>query len=241
MGELTICSHSSEPFDSREQAGQLLAAELSERLQHATHGLPKTSEHPGQDVVVLGVPRGGIIVGREVAERLSAPLDIVLTRKIGAPGYPEAAIGAITEDGKVFVNEETAARVGAGQQYIESERQAVLAEIARRARLCRRVRPKAPVAGKVAVLTDDGVATGATMQAAIWAVRQEQPALVVVALPVGPADSIQKLARDADELICLRCPPHFQAVGQFYRHFEQVEDRALLEVLAQEAKRGAHV
>jgi len=217
MGKLEILSLSSDPFESRAEAGRLLGRELAERQM--THAL------------VLGIPRGGVIVAAEVAEALGGELDIVLTRKLGAPGNSELAIGAVGEDGQVVLNDRLAEAVGASRKYIDFSRVEALAEISRRAQVYRQARPRATAAGRTVVLTDDGVATGATMQAAIWALRGQRPERLIVALPVGPDDTLRRLAEDVDELICLRAPSYFQAVGQFYRDFSQTTDEEVLTAL----------
>ena len=188
-------------------------------------------------LVVLGVPRGGIVVAREIAHALQADLDMVLAHKLGAPGNPELAIGAVCEDGKLFLDEEISSYMGVDDDYIKREKSRQLQEIARRVKRYRSVLPKIPLAGRVAIVTDDGVATGATMQAALWAVRQENPKKIVAALPVGPQETLEKLSRDADETICLQAPPFFSAISQFYSYFNQVEDEELLEILQEESKR----
>lgn len=224
MGKLRIISHSSEPFRDRREVGQLLAWELRSL--------------PGRNLLVLGIPRGGLIVAQELAKTLDAELDVVLAHKLRAPGRPELAIGSVAEDGKVFLNQEVVVELEVSQQYIDKETKAQLTEIKRRARLIRKVRSRVPLKDKVVIITDDGVATGATTQAAFWAARQQRPALVVAAIPVGPEDVVRRLAKDVDELICLRTPPFFSAVGQFYMRFEPVDDADVLRILREEVKRA---
>jgi putative phosphoribosyl transferase len=223
MGELTIVSKSSTAFSGRSEAGDLLARELK--------------AYRGQNAAVLGVPRGGVVVALRIAHALQGDLDIVLAHKLGAPGNPELAIGAVCEDGKLFIDQQISSYVGADETYIEREKSRQLKEIGRRVKRYRGVLPKLPLGEKVVIVTDDGVATGATMQAALWAVRQEQPKKVVAALPVGPEDTLLKLAQDADQTICLQTPPFFSAISQFYACFNQVEDDELLEILTEESTR----
>jgi predicted phosphoribosyltransferase len=223
MGNPRIVSRSSEAFDDRASAGRQLAAELT--------------EHQGRQPVILGVPRGGVIVAREVAHALGGVLDVVLAHKLGAPGHAELALGSVAENGKLFLNATVVASIGIDDSYIEAERVRQLAQIRRRTEMIRRVRPKVPLKGKIVIVTDDGVATGATTQAALWAVRLEQPEKLVAAFPVGPEDTIIKLAELVDDMVCLRCPPSFFAVGQFYNHFSPVEDEDMLRVLAEENKK----
>lgn len=222
--KVRVVSTSGELFEDRREAGRLLASELS--------GLK------GQNAVVLGIPRGGIIVAQVVARALNAELDIVLAHKLGSPGHEELAMGSVAEDGKVFLNELVVRELGVSRAYIEEEKARQLVEIRRRTELFRRVRGKVSLKGRIAIITDDGVATGATAQAAIWAARLELPAKLIVALPVGPEETIQRLAQDVDEMICLRTPPLFAAVGQFYLHFGPVEDEQVLKILKEEQRKG---
>jgi predicted phosphoribosyltransferase len=217
MGITRIISYSDEPFFDRREAGQLLADEL----RHLSD----------KETVVLGIPRGGIVVAAELAEALHADLDIVLSRKLGAPGNPELAIGAVSENGKFLINEEWAFQVGANKAYIEEEKARQWKEITRRREWYRDVRPKIDLKGKVVIVTDDGIATGATMEAALWVARQEGPKSLIGAVPVGAEDSLEKLTRYADELLCMRLPEFFAAVGQFYLNFPQVTDEEVLEIL----------
>jgi putative phosphoribosyl transferase len=225
MGKLLILSHSSQPFDDRRQAGRLLAEQLN--------------DYRGQQAVVLGIPRGGVIVAQELARALEAEMDIVLAHKLGAPGHAELAIGSIAEDGRLFLNQALVQELGIDDAYIRQEKANQMAEIRRRTELFRKSRPRVPLAGRTVIVTDDGVATGATTQAALWAVRLEEPKLLIAAIPVGPEDTIARLAGDVDQMICLRTPPMFAAVGQFYFYFAPVEDEEVLEILKQEGQRGS--
>lgn len=225
MGELHIISKDARSFSDRRQA----AVELADILREYALG----------DAVVLGIPRGGVVIAREIADRLKIDMDVILTRKIGAPNNPELAIGAVTEAGTVFINNEVARYVGAGQPYIEQHRLEAMAELARRSRLYRSVHPQVSPAGRTVIITDDGVATGATLQAAMWAIRQDQPKRLVVALPVGPEDTVARLALDADDLICLKAPPFFHAVGQFYESFPQLSDDEVIDLLSHQGQ-GSH-
>lgn len=220
MSKLRIISNSSQSFRDRQEAGRLLAQELLDLR--------------GRKVVVLGIPRGGIIVARELARALGAELDIVLSRKLRTPGYPELAMGSVAEGGEVFLNDSVVQEVGVSQSQIQQEKAVQLAEIARRRELIRKVRPKVPLKGKTVIVTDDGVATGATLQAALWSARQEQPESLIAAVPVGSEDTVRRLSADTDEMVCLRAPPFFSAVGQFYIRFDQVEDEDVLKILKAE-------
>ena len=204
-------------FADREEAGWMLV----ERLR----GMPL--ERP----LVLAIPRGGVEVGAVLARGLGAELDVVLSRKLRAPHQPELALGAVNETGEVHLNHFAAAMTEAGDAWIEAERQRQLAEIARRKALVRAVRPQAPIAGRTVILTDDGVATGATMIAALHWVRNAGAKEVVVAVPVGSPDRLDEIRPLCDRLVCLLEPEAFWAIGQFYRDFEQVEDARVVELL----------
>jgi putative phosphoribosyl transferase len=225
MGSLRIISDSAEPLSGRIEAGQSLARELQELR--------------GQQAVVLGIPRGGVVVAQPICLALEADLDLVLSHKLGAPDNPELAIGAVCEDGKLFVDESIASCVGADDDYIELEKTHQLQQMAHRVQQYRRILPKLPLAGRIVIVTDDGVATGATMQAALWAVRHEKPRKLIAALPVGPEETLTMLSEHADETICLKAPSFFSAISQFYLQFTQVEDEQLLEILEEESKRRA--
>jgi len=223
MGTLRIVSRSERIFDDRVDAGRLLAEEL----------LPSR----GCCVVVLGIPRGGLVIAREVARALHGELDVVLARKLGAPGNPEVALGAVAEDGKVLLNDPAPAWFGADENYLEEQRSRILGEISRLGSTFRKIRPKVPLRDRRVIVTDDGAATGATMKAALWAVRNERPKEVIAALPVAPQDTVASLAEVADQCLCLCTPRWFYAVGQFYLRFEQVDDEQVIEILQEEAQR----
>ncbi len=223
MGNLRIISRDPHPFRNRVEAGRLLAREL-ETIRDETP-------------VFLGIPRGGLVIARELAHALDGEMDVVLSRKLGAPGNPELAIGAVAEDGRVFLNELISSRTGAFADYLEQEKIRQLSVVTRRAEEYRRIVRKVSLRGRYAVITDDGVATGATMQAAVWAARREEPKYLAVAVPVCSEDAARRLAGDADEVICLRVPPWFGGVGQFYEEFTQVEDDEVQRMLREESER----
>ncbi|MBI2869665.1 MAG: phosphoribosyltransferase [Chloroflexi bacterium] len=222
-GKVHVQSRAATPFRDRQEAGELLSLELS--------------DYRGKRAVVLGIPRGGIVIARELARTLDADLDIMLSRKLRSPGHTELAMGSIAEDGAIFLNEGVIRELGVDQVYIQQEKERQLGEIARRCELIRRILPKVPLTGRIAILTDDGVATGATMQVALWSLRQESPRKLVVAVPVASEEAVNRLAGDADEVFCLRLPPFFFAVGQFYLRFNQVEDDDVLRILEEEKVR----
>jgi putative phosphoribosyl transferase len=220
MGKVRIVEHSERPFANRQEAGKLLAAALV--------------EFRGQHPLVLGIPRGGVVVAREVAHELDGEVDIALARKLRAPSNPELAIGAMSEDGHAFVDSSLLRYLGVSDAVLEREKQRVQLEIEDRRKLYRSAREKVPLAGRIVLVTDDGLATGATMRAALWAARKEGPARLICAVPVGAAQSVESLAEECDELICLRVPTYFGAVGQFYLHFDQTEDEEVLRILREE-------
>lgn len=182
--------------------------------------------------LVLAIPRGGLPLGRAVADRLGAPLDVVVASKMGAPGNPEYAIGAVASDGTAWLNDEAIANLDVSEAYVEREREAE-AEAARRKReRYRGDRPEPELAGKTVVVVDDGVATGATARACLRQVAAAGAERVVLAVPVGPPDTVEALSEEADLVVAVETPPHFGAVGQFYRSFEQVSDEEAMAYLA---------
>jgi len=217
VGKLRVVFYSDESFEDRKEAGRLLAAALK--------------GFRGKDTVVLGIPRGGMVVAGEIAGALNSGLDIVLSRKLGCPGNPELAIGSVGEDGRLFLNQDLAFRVGADETYIETEKARQLSEIKKRVQLFRQFKAKVPLEGKTVIVTDDGVATGSTMQAALWASGRENPKRLIAAVPVGAGESVRFLADYANEVIVLRLPRDLYAIGQFYRHFDQTSDEEVLEIL----------
>ncbi|WP_035059135.1 phosphoribosyltransferase [Andreprevotia chitinilytica] len=208
-------------FHDRIEAGQRLA----EALRYLK----------GQRPLVLAIPRGAVPMSKVVADALDGELDVVMVRKIGAPYQPEFALAAVDESGWVYRNpyagdDEESAR------YIEAQRVTELAVIHRRRAQYTPGRAPVSPAGRVVIVVDDGLATGATMIAGLHAVRQQQPARLICAVPVAPFDVLAKMQRHADEVVCLFTPTFFQAVGQFYTHFNQVEDGEVIAVLAMVGK-----
>lgn len=209
-------------FQNRIEAGQQLARKLAEVPQQ---DLPK------ENLMVLGIPRGGVVVGRQIAEVFSCPLDVIVTKKIGAPGNPELAIGAVGVTGEPVVDEGLAKRVGADENYLQSQVACLKSEVLRRIEEYRGGQPLIDLKGRVVVITDDGAATGSTMQAAIEVLRQENPQKIIVAVPVISREALSKVEGLADEVIYLEAPDLFFAVGQFYQEFEQVSDEEVKELL----------
>ena len=204
-------------FADREEAGWMLV----ERLRG------EALEKP----LVLAIPRGGVEVGAVLARGLGAELDVVLSRKLRAPHQPELALGAVSETGEVYLNHFASAMTDAGDAYVEAERKRQMAEIERRRGLVRAVRPQAPIAGRTVIVTDDGIATGATMIAALHTVRAAGARTIIVAVPVAAPDRIDAIRPLCDRVVCLQEPEAFWAIGQFYRDFEQVADERVLDLL----------
>src|SRR4029077_244368 len=215
-------------FANRTEAGLL----LSEKLE-------KYAER--DDVIVLGLPRGGVPVAYEVAKRLRARLDVFIVRKLGVPGFEELAAGAIASGGVRVLNEDVVRAIPFASEAIEAVTGKETAELQRREQIYREGRLAPELRDKIAILVDDGLATGATMRAAVKALQQRGTGTSVVAVPVGPPDTCQEIAKEADETICLSTPPFFQAVGQYYDDFSQTSDddvRELLTRAAQSDKEG---
>lgn len=210
---------SAQPFRDRAEAGDLLAARLS--------GLADRD-----DVIVLALPRGGVPVGYEVASALRVAFDVFVVRKLGVPGHEELAMGAIASGGVRLVNHDVVDALGIPPAAIDQAARREQVELERRERLYRGNRPLIPLANKTVVLVDDGLATGSTMRAAVTAVGQQQPARIMVAVPVGASSTCEELAAEADEVICLRSPDPFVAVGLWYRDFTPTSDNEVRTLLA---------
>ena len=211
-------------FADRAEAGRLLAEKLA--------------KYAGRDdVIVLGLPRGGVPVAYEVARLLGAPLDVFVVRKLGVPGFEELAFGAIASGGVRVLNEDVARSLPASNEIIEAVTSREIAEVERREQLYRDGRAAPEVRGRVAILIDDGLATGATMRAAARALRKRGVARIVVAVPVGPPDTCREFEAEADEVVCALTPAYFQAVGQYYVDFSQTNDEEVRELLARAAKK----
>ncbi len=207
-------------FFDRVEAGRLLAEALID-----------LRDRP-DPIVLLAIPRGGVIVAREVARVLCAPIDICLTHKIGAPGNAELALGAVADDGTTVLDDCLIHALQVPRPYLEAELAYWKVELARRAEVYRGGRARVPVQDRVVVVIDDGVATGSTLIAALRSTRSAGAKSLIAAVPVGPRDTIERvLSREADRVECLRAPYDFYAVGMFYRHFEQVSDEEVIEAM----------
>jgi hypothetical protein len=204
-------------FRNREDAARQLAEKLKGRELH--------------EPLVLAIPRGGVVTGGVLARELGADLDVVLSRKLRAPGQPELAVGAVSEDGQVYLNPQVREFLDRMEGYLAAERRHQLAEIARRKKLFRGVRPQAAVAGRSVIVTDDGIATGSTMIAALQAIKAQDPREVIVAVPVASPDRLAEVRRWCDDVVCLLAPKQFWAIGQFYEDFTQVEDEEVVQLL----------
>jgi predicted phosphoribosyltransferase len=210
-------------FPNRIEAGRALAQKLE--------------KYAGRDdVIVLGLPRGGVPVANEVAKRLRAPLDVFIVRKLGVPGFEELAAGAIASGGVRVLNEDVMRAIPHAEQAIETVTARETAELQRREQIYRADRAPRELRDRIAILVDDGLATGATMRAAVKALRQREVAKIVVAVPVGPPDTCHEIEEQADETICLSMPEFFQAVGQYYDDFSQTTDEDVRELLGRAAQ-----
>jgi len=228
-------------FKNRIEAGQLLGKKILEEIKGEKPGLSfvpiksglQTAGKPGFDeLIVLGIPRGGVIVAAEVAKILSCPLDIIVVRKIGAPNESELAVGAIGEPkGAKYINEKLAVELGADKGYLDQEIKIQILEIKRRERVYRQGREALDLKDKTVIVVDDGTATGATAIAALREVWNNNPKKVILALPVVAQDTLEKLTKEADEVIFLEKPWPFFSVGQFYEEFEQVSDEEVIDLL----------
>lgn len=206
-------------FHDRADAGRRLAQRL----------LGYRGKHP----VVLALPRGGVPVAFEVAQALDAPLDLILVRKIGTPWQPELAVGAVADGDKpcVAVNQPILSELDISEDFVRKEARRQLAEIERRRKLYLAGRAPLPLAGKTAIVVDDGIATGATVEAALASVKHRGARHVVLAVPVAPPDTLSRLEKQVDEIVCLSAPSFFGAISVFYERFPQLEDREVVDLL----------
>ena len=205
-------------FRDRREAGRVLAGRLSAYRDRS-------------DVVVLGLARGGVPVGWEVAAALGAPLDVFLVRKLGVPQWPELAMGAIASGGAVVINDSVVASLNITDAQLRGVMDKETVELQRREVAYRGGRARVPLRDRVVILVDDGIATGASMRVALRAVQTEEPRQLVIAVPVGPRAACRELRRDADDVVCAVSPARFEAVGQVFGDFQQVTDDEVRELL----------
>ena len=213
-------------FQNREEAGHRLAGALQQYRDYP-------------DAMILALPRGGVAVGYAMSLDLHLPLDVFITRKIGAPGNPEYALGAISETGNLYLNPEAVAAFRLSHPYIEELAKVQREEIHHRQRLYRRGRPPRPLKDRIVIVVDDGIATGATFFASVEAIRQQQPRSLLAAIPVGPEEIIDRMRTAVDELVVLQTPARFWSVGDHYAVFGQVSDEEVVNYLNL-ADRAAH-
>jgi putative phosphoribosyl transferase len=215
-------------YADRREAGIALAAAVRKEL-----GEKLLQERP----LVLAIPRGGVPIGRDVAMSINAELDLVVPRKLGAEGNPEYAIGAVMYDGTLYLNPEALRVTGASPRYIEAEKNREMGEGVRRLKTYRGGRPEPAIPGRIVIVVDDGIATGATMIAALRWVRSRGARMVVAAAPVAPPSTVAELRQEADSVICPYTPEPFYAIGAFYENFGQVSDEEVEEILREYWKR----
>lgn len=204
-------------FADRVEAGRKLASELADYARRGT--------------IVLAIPRGGVVIGYEIASKLRIFMDIIIPRKIGAPNNPELAIGAMTENGTIILDNKLVEYLKVSQTYIKEESEKQRLEIDRRLRLYRGETPYPNLENRDVIIVDDGIATGSTMRAALASVRKRGAKFVVIAVPVGPPSTIKNLKKEADRVVCLYTPEPFYAIGQFYKNFTQVSDEEVIRLL----------
>jgi len=214
------------PFKDRREAGQLLADALLPYLKFG-------------NVLIFALPRGGVPVGYEVAKALKVELDVLVVRKLGLPSQPEVAMGAISSGDAIYLNQRVIDRAKVSQSQIDAVLETERKELSRREILYRGIRPTVKVEGRTVIVVDDGIATGATMRAAILALRGKNPARIIVAVPVAPSESRELFDGIADGFVCLLTPSDFYAVGQFYEEFGATEDDEVRALLS-ELRQGAH-
>ena len=212
------------PFQSREQAAHLIAKKLA--------------SYKGKNPLVLGIPRGAVPMAKIIADTLNGELDIVLVHKLGAPGQPELAIGSIDETGNVYLSDYVR-DLGISAEYVNTEKQAQLETLLTRRARFTPLRPPIDPTGRTVIVVDNGIATGATMIAALRAVRAQNPAKLIAAVAVAPPSTLKRMENEADEVVCLEAPLHFYAVGEFFEDFSQVSDEDVIKILRQSNVKAA--
>ncbi|MCM2341386.1 phosphoribosyltransferase family protein [Rhodoferax sp.] len=203
-----------------------------DRIDAARQLADRLKSYRGKHPLVLGIPRGAVPLAKVIADQLEGELDVVLVRKLRAPQQPELAIGSVDESGWTYLSE-VAQAYGGTADYLAAEKQTQMATLRQRRAQYTPIRPPISPAGRIVIVIDDGLATGATMISALHGLRAQKPAKLICAVPVAPPDTLATVAELADEVVCLETPPYFRAVGQFYQHFEQVDDEEVIKVLQQ--------
>ena len=204
-------------FESRKQAGQLLAKRLKKYKK---------------DSIILAIPRGGVVIGAEISNKLHLPLDLIIIRKLGAPGNPELAIGATTSKGGLLLDEELIDKLNISSKYIREENDKQLYEAKRREKLYIN-EDRTVFTGKKVILVDDGIATGFTVEAAVHALKEELADKIIIAVPVAPLETVEKLKIEADDVVVISTPEHFYAIGEFFASFPQVSDEEVIDLIEQ--------
>lgn len=210
-------------FKNREDAAIKLAAKLTEYKNES-------------DAIILGLPRGGVPIAAKIAEILSLPFDIIITKKLTDPLNPELAFGAVTQEGTPILDTKIIETYQISENYIQKEIEKVFKEIQRRLKEYRKNKPPLNLNNKTAIIVDDGIATGSTIKAAIESAKNQNAKKIIVAVPVAPPEIIDELKKNVDEIICLEAPKFFSAVGQFYESFPQLEDAQVIEILEKSPK-----
>lgn len=210
-------------FENRRTAGLELAKHLK--------------DYHGEDVVILAVPRGGALVASAIREKLGCQWDLIIPRKLGAPFNREIAIGAVTQDGTLLLDEEMIKYLNVSREYIEKEKKAQIEEIKRRMKLYMGDRDPVPIKGKRVILVDDGIATGFTIKAAIKSIQKAGATEIVIAVPVAPSDVVEDLLEVVDRVVCLESPYPFYAVGMFYEDFHETSDSEVIELFTEQTGR----
>ncbi len=210
---------------------------FKDRIEAAQKLAEKLSPYKGQNPLVLAIPRGAVPMAKVIADALGGEVDVVLVHKIGAPGNPEFAIGAVDEHGHIQVSDYARA-MGIPEDYIQKEAKAQIEKLRERRKLYTPVRPPIDPQGRIVIVVDDGVATGSTMIAALNAIRAKKPKKLIAAAAVAPPDAVQRIAPYADEVVFLETPEYFFAVGQFFQHFPQVSDEEVIRILEESGKKG---
>lgn len=211
-------------FTDRVDAGKQLAAALS--------------DVENENGIVLAIPRGGVVVGYEIAKALNLPLDVIIPHKIGAPDNPELAIGAMTEDGTIILDRSLVNYLSVPEKYIREESERQKLEIERRLKMYRKNEPYPDLKGRTVIVVDDGIATGSTMKAALASARKKGAKTIIAAAPVCPPSTIKDLEKQADQIICVHSPEYFSAIGEFYDNFDQTTDKEVIELLQRSKQIG---